>query len=319
MDFNAFASDLPVNDRVSFSSLEENEETMQHHGINQQIKQLGKGSFRADYAMLESSSALLIADRFKLACSIYLEPPPEMVALLVFRSAGGQLLASGENVANNKLVVLPAGYGVDLATTDLTGSDALGIPKSRYAELTQAICPSCTQSNGMAILQGDTRQLNRIRDAVTKTIANKRANDAEIANLVAHMITWAGYSASDVKHEKFYSLQSKAHIARLVQSFIEEHYHEEILIEDLCRATGKGVRTIQRCFRQYFDNTITGYLKIVRLNSVHRALLSACPDEETVTSIALQNGFNHLGRFSVDYRKHYGESAIETLTTLRPR
>ena len=318
MDYNEFASDLPVNDRISFPSVEENEEFMQSHGINQQVKQLGKGSFRADYAMLDSNPALLAADRFNQACSVYLEPPQDTVAFLVFRSAGGQFLASGQNVANDKLVVLPGGQGVDLVSPNLAGSEAIIIPRSRCAELIQVIYPSCAQSDGMAILQGDTHQLHGIRDAVIKAITDTWTSHSEIADLVAHMIAWAGHSASDVNPEFLYRQQSKARIARLVQSYIEEHYHEAILIEDLCRATGKEVRTLQRCFRQYFDNTISGYLKIVRLNAAHRALSSARPDEETVASIALQNGFNHLGRFSVDYRKHYGESAKETLAALRP-
>lgn len=48
MDYNEFTSDLPLNGRISFSSTEENEEVMQHYGINQQVRQLGKGGFRAD-------------------------------------------------------------------------------------------------------------------------------------------------------------------------------------------------------------------------------------------------------------------------------
>jgi AraC-like DNA-binding protein len=315
MDYNEFVCDLPVNDRFSFSSVEENEEVMKSQGINQHLRQLGKGSFRADFAMLESTTALLTADRFNKACSVYLEPPPDTVALMVFRTTGEQFLASGENVANDKLIVLPDGNGVDLVIPDLAGSETLVIPKSRYAELTQAISPSYAQPDGVAILKGDTPQLHGIRDAVTKAIVDKQANDNEIANIVAHMISWAGYSAGDVKHEKFYSQQTKARIAKQVQSYIEEHYHEGILIEELCLVTGKEVRTLQRCFRQYFDNTITGYLKIVRLNAAHRALSSAHPDEETVTSIALQSGFTHFGRFSTDYRKHFGVSARETLVT----
>jgi AraC-like DNA-binding protein len=33
----------------------------------------------------------------------------------------------------------------------------------------------------------------------------------------------------------------------------------------------------------------------------------------TVTSVALDSGFAHLGRFAAAYRHHYGESPSETL------
>jgi transcriptional regulator GlxA family with amidase domain len=52
---------------------------------------------------------------------------------------------------------------------------------------------------------------------------------------------------------------------------------------------------------------------MVRLNAVHRALSSAHLDEQTVSSIAINNGFTHFGRFSVAYKQHFGESARETL------
>ena len=50
--------------------------------------------------------------------------------------------------------------------------------------------------------------------------------------------------------------QARGQVAKLAQEFIEEHHGEAIRMEDLCRETGFGVRTVQRCFREYFDLTI---------------------------------------------------------------
>ena len=313
MDYAEFAADLPMNGVISFSSAEENEEVMQRYGINQHVRQLGKGAFRADCATLETEQAILTVDRFNQACSVYLEPPPGTVALLVFRSAGGQFLASGENVANDKLVVLPDGYGIDLVSPKLAGSEGIVLPKSKYAELTQVLCPSCAQPKGVAISKGDTQQLHRMRDAMNQIMVGVGTSDEDMANLLAQMIIWAGYSSGSERPEVICRKQAKIDIAKQVQAYLEENYHEIVRIEDLCRATEKEVRTLQRCFRQYFDITITDYLKMIRLNAAHRALSSAQPDEVSVTSIALQNGFTHIGRFSVEYKKHFGESASKTL------
>ncbi len=314
MDYAEFSADLPRNRVISFSSAEENEEVMQRNGINQHVRQLGKGSFRADCAMLETNQAMLTADRFNQACSVYLESPPDTVALLVFRSAGEQFMASGENVANDKLVVLPDRHGVDLVTPNLAGSEAVVLSKSKYAELTQVLCPSCAQPKGVSIRKGDTQQLHRMRDAINQIMVGVvEPSDEKIANLVAQMIIWAGYSSGSERPEVICRKQAKIDIAKQVQVYLEENYHEIVRIEDLCRATEKEVRTLQRCFRQYFDITITDHLKMIRLNAAHRALSSAQPDEVSVTSIALQNGFTHIGRFSVEYKQHFGESASESL------
>ena len=105
----------------------------------------------------------------------------------------------------------------------------------------------------------------------------------------------------------------RVHVAKAAQEFIEEHYWETVHIEDICRETGVGVRTLQRCFQDYFGITLTAYLTTVRLDAAHRALAVADPVLDSVTNIALHHGFTHLGRFSVEFRRRFGERPSETL------
>jgi AraC-like DNA-binding protein len=97
------------------------------------------------------------------------------------------------------------------------------------------------------------------------------------------------------------------------EEFILEHYRDNVQIEDLCRATGVGVRTLQRCIREYFDVTVTEFLESVRLSSAHGELSVLNPSDKTVTHIALDHGFGHLGRFSTAYRHRYGITPSEQL------
>ncbi|MGK7938928.1 MAG: helix-turn-helix domain-containing protein [Crocosphaera sp.] len=50
-----------------------------------------------------------------------------------------------------------------------------------------------------------------------------------------------------------------------------------------------------------------------RLNGIRRALLLADPKINTVKNIAYNWGFWHLGHFSVDYKKMFGETPAQTL------
>ena len=102
-------------------------------------------------------------------------------------------------------------------------------------------------------------------------------------------------------------------VATRTKAFIDGHFRERLRMEDLCRATGVGVRTVQRSFRQRFGVTVTSYLKDVRLAAAYRDLLAARPSQDSVTTIALQNGWNHLGRFSVEFRQRFGQLPRETL------
>ena len=107
--------------------------------------------------------------------------------------------------------------------------------------------------------------------------------------------------------------EAHARVAKRAQDYIEAHYREAVHIEDLCRVTCVGARTLQRRFREYFQLTVSGYLKGVRLDSARRELAAAHHTSTSVTTIAMQNGWNHLGRFSVDYREHFGQSPRQTL------
>ena len=108
-------------------------------------------------------------------------------------------------------------------------------------------------------------------------------------------------------------LGARSRVAKSAQEFIVANFRTPVQLEDLCRESGTGIRTLQRCFRGYFDLSITDYLKTVRLDSAYRELTVANGEGENVTKIALRNGFTHLGRFSVAYHVRFGEMPSETL------
>ena len=55
------------------------------------------------------------------------------------------------------------------------------------------------------------------------------------------------------------------------------------------------------------------YLKAWKLNHVYKVLRKAGPDEVLIKQLAYANGFYHLGQFSRDYKRLFGESPSHTL------
>ena len=106
---------------------------------------------------------------------------------------------------------------------------------------------------------------------------------------------------------------ARSGVAERARAFVDGHFREPVRMEDLGRATGVGVRTLQRCFRQCFGVTVASYLKAVRLDAAYRDLIAARPSRDTVTAIALRNGRSHLGRFSSEFRERFGQLPSETL------
>ena len=108
--------------------------------------------------------------------------------------------------------------------------------------------------------------------------------------------------------------RSTGSVARRAREYIEDHYDSTIRMEDLCRCTGVSIRTLQRSFSEYFQMSPFDYIKARRLNAARQALVAGEASlGGSVTRIAVENGFTHLGRFSVDYREQFDELPKETL------
>ncbi len=83
----------------------------------------------------------------------------------------------------------------------------------------------------------------------------------------------------------------------------------------LATAAGVSRRTLEYAFREGVGVTPTRYLRLHCLNRARRALSAADPRASTVGRIARECGFNHLGRFAVEYRMLFEESPSETLAS----
>jgi transcriptional regulator GlxA family with amidase domain len=84
-------------------------------------------------------------------------------------------------------------------------------------------------------------------------------------------------------------------------------------IPTLCRALAVSERTLRKAFQKIRGLPPCRRLRMLRLSGARRVLLSADGRCVTVTEIATSFGFVELGRFSVEYRKMFGECPSETL------
>ena len=104
------------------------------------------------------------------------------------------------------------------------------------------------------------------------------------------------------------------HFVKRAESFIEENAHEPLTIGEIVEHVGVSTRSLFSGFRKYRNTTPMEYLKAVRMQRVREDLLRASPNLTTVTRIATTWGFAHLGHFTADYKRYFGESPSVTLS-----
>jgi AraC-like DNA-binding protein/tetratricopeptide (TPR) repeat protein len=83
-------------------------------------------------------------------------------------------------------------------------------------------------------------------------------------------------------------------------------------LEDLAIAACVAPRTLQKHFRRYVGRAPLAFLRELRFDRARHGLLHGS-EQASVTKIATDSGFGHLGRFAVEYRRRYGESPSATL------
>lgn len=98
-----------------------------------------------------------------------------------------------------------------------------------------------------------------------------------------------------------------------VQQYIVQHAREVISAEDLQRIAGVSKSKLYQEFQYYFSTSPLTYLKRYRLQQIYKALSTQNGQRHlSISQLAYEWGFNHLSRFSQEYRAEFGESPSET-------
>ncbi len=103
-----------------------------------------------------------------------------------------------------------------------------------------------------------------------------------------------------------------------IEEWLDVHFADPVTVDDMADIAGVSVRSLQTAFRLARGCTPMQVLLQRRLAAARDALCAAEPGT-TVTTVAMDCGFFHLGRFSRDYRRAFGETPSTTLSRARPR
>lgn len=105
-------------------------------------------------------------------------------------------------------------------------------------------------------------------------------------------------------------------LVELAAMYVERRQEYRTTVTEICQALGVGRRTLEYAFRDVLGTSPRAYFIQCALERAHHRLRVSTPADRTVTEVATEFGFWHLGRFSVTYRAMFGETPSETLRAL---
>ena len=300
---------------ISFHSMEEVTEFTDSMGWPGEFHQLSKGPVTSRWRSLNLGGFSLISHRMDKRIHARLTAPRGCVALAI-TPPPDIMLVDGLELGNDKALVMDANSEVDFVSPGKTACNTLVLPECDFKASGQALFPRFRMrtsggltrilqcpSSGWSVLHGEMRDLLR----------NGSVSPEVLSHLVSRFFDLMAGEPEKRQREVCLGNKSTGSVARRAQEYIEDHYRRTIRMEDLCRCTGVSMRTLQRSFSEYFQASPFEYIKARRLNAARQALMAGDTSRNRVTRIAVENGFTHLGRFSVDYREHFDESPKETL------
>jgi AraC-like DNA-binding protein len=126
-----------------------------------------------------------------------------------------------------------------------------------------------------------------------------------------HMILSQPNSHSEQLHARPVAAEPR-HLRR-VADYLAGHALQPVTLTELSTLAGRSVRSIQAGFRRWRGCTPMEFLRARRFEHARQRLLGRAGNPASgVALVAMECGFGHLGRFSIDYRARFGESPKET-------
>jgi len=94
---------------------------------------------------------------------------------------------------------------------------------------------------------------------------------------------------------------------------IEREFPAALTLNELARSSGVGARTLEYGFREVYGTTPLNFVRSLRLTRSRMALLRA-RSYTPINEIASAFGFKHMGQYSRDYRRWFGETPSMTMS-----
>lgn len=311
--------DLPVPAGItSFAAHETEEMTKRAQDVGWTVEYLARGcSFDAEVAVVRTPRAQLTRAHFRSPCLSRGEGPQGTYVFVLSQPRSGNSRLGGESFESTQLGLLRPGLEHEFHTSASDEVLLLAIPRD-WVEREALACW------GRPFSEVGDRWTLAFEDLRTAHLLGAGWSSLLEENLRRPEILSGGETARQIEEElpremlrliappqpKTSGL-ARRRAARHAEAYLRENMSHSVSLNDLCREAGACERTLREGFRELYGFSPLPYLKALRLHGA-RAQLQKAERNRRISNIAIECGFTHLGRFSVDYHRTFGETPSQT-------
>ncbi len=287
--------------------------------VDMEVVQTGKGVFRAIYSSFTTGACDVQMGSISQPIFARGASDPKRIGLLVELRKSRDWSWFGEPMGDTGVAVCSGGCEMLLRAAPGTGWAFISAPPETLAQ-----CAHSAYGRELRLPRGPTRikpdllELAVIRDLLAESISALRAGNPNPTRVISSIDrAWVRSIVQILLGET--SPIPSAEILRVrrvlsrVHYFMAAHLEDAIHVEDLCKATGVRRENLVSIFRNYVGLDPIQYLKIRRLNQVHKALRRGDPATTSIANVARAWGFSHLGAFTRQFTELFGEAPLKVL------
>ncbi|AEC19665.1 AraC family transcriptional regulator [Pusillimonas sp. T7-7] len=232
--------------------------------------------------------------------------------------------------AEGSLFILPAGAELDIRVAANVETVYFRFNQSVLLHKARAMDPSRWEAPPTCLLcldLGNLESLDRFAGNLfhLAQVNNQSASDGNneaLSNIITEHILMALNSSRLISTEKNNILTARRrakYTVNRVVDYIKAQLEQHVCpsISTICTDLQLSERTLQYSFGALLDVSPYTYLRYMRLNGVRAALMQPDNDNITITRVASHWHFLHMGRFSKDYQRMFGELPSTTLRQAR--
>lgn len=289
-------------------------------GVNMDITQLDAGSFESDVSQLKVRNVLasLITSNQRLR----LQGAVNFLTVSFMSHASGSPTWHGISSSSSDVLAANAAENFDLVVPPGVAAFCISVIGDAEVTLRNLGGPILADKlrNTVRPISCDPDALREIEAWLAKQfdgfggdseIKSGRALELEQEFIRRLAACLRASQPSSSKGNRSSSARIEA--ARRVEQHLVDHPAIPQTIDDLCRVAGTSRRTLEYAFKDYFGTSPKRFTKVLRLNAARNDLLRGDVSTAKVVEIASGWGFTHMGQFSADYRRMFGEKPSETL------
>lgn len=154
--------------------------------------------------------------------------------------------------------------------------------------------------------------VNRATETLPGASLRTPIREREILSALVELVAIADpLVGREIEDRVRYRLDTIQRADSMIRSLIEQG--GSYLSLPLCRALGISERGLQMHFKEALGLGPKAWFRCIAMNRVRSELIQRDNRPGSVAETAVKYGFDHLGRFSRDYRELFGESPSETL------